>query len=166
MTDAQPRTASPDEQLRYLEYELAEGQRRTGSGHMRTNFLGAMTLGVLALYGAAWVAPTRLPWWGPLGSIVIALCAFSLLLWVSRPHLNLGTIVRGVIWLPRTEPAAGATYLRAESVTAEALRKMMADDVDFYNWGIPRREIQLVRCAILLVCSFLPLLGSGLIQHW
>lgn len=152
----------PGLQERYLRYQVEEGQRRTESGHQRMNFLGTMTLGVLALYGGALVS-FPIPWWGPACSMALGFTAFIVLLRVARPHQH--TSVKQFFWLPRSRPDYGVAAKLAKNVTEQVLLREIAEDVDFYNWGIPRREIQYVRSGWLLGISVLPL-AYALVQHF
>jgi hypothetical protein len=149
---------------RYLQGKRSEAERRTNSGHLRMTFLGTMTLGVIALYGLAWGSPLDLAWWGPLGSIAIAFLAFGMLLWVSRPHLSHTAILRQLFWLRRERPTYGESLHEAKVATEESVLIELGRDVDFYRWGLPRREIQYIRAGILLALSVLPL-AAAIIQH-
>lgn len=152
-------------QLEALDRQRMEGERRNTSGHLRLNFLGAMMIGLLVLYGGAMATPLGLPQWGPVVSIAVALAAFIMLLWTSRPYLSWQEIFKHLFALPKTGPDYGAALRAVQDMTEEQIRVGVGRDVDFYNWGIKRREIQYVRCVLLLASSLLPLLVSYFVSR-
>jgi hypothetical protein len=58
----------------------------------------------------------------------------------------------------------GATWDKAVRATQEGVLKEVAMEVDFFNWGIPRREIQYVRSAVLLATSALPIIVATMMH--